>query len=161
MSSFLDEKAFEENGNNESKIEQSEDFESWPLSGVVRKKTKSLNTYEKRHKNNESVTNTKHKQGDVEMVIVESAHNIYDEKHMKEIEDNLFRNDDEDTVTSVTTDTSPTSITGVNETKTRLQTRVKQDGYNTKSPRVPKGRLSIERGNIKSNGIIFIVILFI
>ena len=156
MSSFLGEIALEENHNDKSKIEQIEEFESWPLSGVVRKKAKSLNTYEKRHKNNDIYKS----KGDVGMVKAQSAQNIYDEKYVKEIEDNFFRNDDEDTGTSVTTDTSQASATNINEAKTRLQARTKQDGSGNKSPRESKRRLSIERGKIKSNCTIFISIVF-
>ena len=152
MHYFLGE-SLEVNGDshcNKSKKEQTQDFDSWPLSGTVKKK-KSINTYEKRHKHSHRTSDTKQKEADADITKNISSQNAYDDAHIKEIEENFFRDDNEDTGT---TGTSPSTFVADKETGTKMQTLVKQDVANKASPRLSKRKLPVGKGTVKSISIL-------
>ena len=122
-------------------LEEAEDCQSWPLSGVVKKK--SLNTYEKKHRQNEKA---KQKKQDVSSKNDQRAENAFYEENFQYIEENLFRDDDQIASSAVTAETSQSTGSSDNGKKTNAQTRMKETEKCKSSPKLPKRRSLTEKG---------------
>ena len=136
---------------NETENEQSE---SWPLSGIMKKK-KSVKTYEKRHKQSDNAqqnTFVYQEKNDVNIIKGTSAEDVYDEKHIQDVENNFFKKDDPSVETSFSSNTSSTKVVEANEPKTRLRRRGNQANNDIVSPGSSKRKLSMEKDGTKSKG---------
>jgi len=121
-------------------LEEAEDCQSWPLSGVVKKK--SLNTYEKKHRQNEKA---KQKKQDVSSKNDQRAENAFYEENFQYIEENLFRDDDQIASGAVTAETSQSTGSSDNGKKTNAQKRMKETEKCKSSPKLPKRRSLTEK----------------
>ena len=126
-----------------AELEEAENCQSWPLSGVVKKK--SLNTYEKRHRQNEKA---KQKKEDVTLENDQRADNGCYEGNFKYIEENLFRDDDPLASSAAAAETSQSTGSSDSEKKTNPRRRMKETVKSKTSPDLPKGRLSTGKGII-------------
>lgn len=131
---------------------ETEEFESWPLSGITMKKKKSVKTYEKRHKHGEGtlhIAGVSPEQKDINNLI--SAEPVYDEKSIKEIEDNFFKNDDIDTSGTNEGDT-PVPNADINEPRGRLRRRGMQEKNVRITSKSPNRKSSLEKCAAESAG---------